>query len=68
MLLLGLGLAATAILGVVFPVPALAVLARRRRMDRIELRQPHPVGLTVDLSVPEVQAWVLDLERHSRLR
>ena len=66
--LLGIGVAATAALGLVFPVPAIAVLPRRRRTDRTELIQPRPIGLSVDPSIPEVQAWVLDLERHSRRR
>jgi hypothetical protein len=67
-MLLGLGLATASVLGVVFPIPALAVLARRRRVDRTELLEPAPVGLTIDLGIPVVQAWVLDLERHSRRR
>jgi hypothetical protein len=63
---LGLGVALSVAVGVVFPVPPMMGFPRRRRMDRTELLQPSPVGLQVDLSVPEVQAWAVDLARASR--
>ena len=66
--LLGLGAVLAVALGVVFPIPPVIALPRRRKLDRIELVQPSPVGLQVDLSVPEVQAWAVDLARHSRPR
>jgi hypothetical protein len=65
---LGLGAALAMAVGVVFPIPPVIALPRRRRMDRTELLQRAPVGLTVDLSVPEVQAWAVDLARSSRRR
>ncbi len=65
---LGLGVAVAVAVGVVFPIPPVMALPRRRRMDRTELLQPSPVGLQVDLSVPEVQAWAVDLALASRRR
>ena len=65
---LWVGAAACAALSIVFPIPPAIVFPRRRRMDRTELIQPSPIGLNVDPSVSEVQAWVLDLSRHSRRR
>jgi len=57
---LSVGVALTVVLGVVFPIPPVMMLARRRRTDRTELLQPAPVGERIDLSIPEVPARMLD--------
>ena len=57
---LSVGVALTVVLGVVFPIPPVMILTRRRRTDRTELVQPAPVGDTIDLSIPKVPARMLD--------
>ena len=57
---LSVGVVLTVVLGVVFPIPPVMMLARRRRTDRTELLQPAPVGARIDLSIPEVPARMLD--------
>jgi hypothetical protein len=57
---LGAGVALTVALGVVFPIPPVMILTRRRKTDRTELIQPAPVGDSIDLSIPQVPASMLD--------
>lgn len=56
---LGAGVALTVALGVVFPIPPVMILTRRRRIERTELIQPAPVG-DIDLSIPQIPARMLD--------
>lgn len=51
------------VLGAVFPVPPLMVLARRRRTDPIELVMPAVSGTGLDLKRTEVPAALLDSSR-----
>jgi hypothetical protein len=66
--ILGVGVAVTVALGVVFPIPPVMILARRRRTDRTELIQPAPAGESIDLSSPLVRAGQLDRSSYSRFR
>jgi hypothetical protein len=65
---LGAGVALTVALGVVFPIPPVMILIRRRRIDRTELIQPAPVGERIDLSIPQVPAGMLDRGGYSRFK
>jgi hypothetical protein len=66
--MLGMGAAVTVALGVVFPIPPVMILARRRRTDRTELIQPAPAGDSIDLSTPRVPAAMLDRSSYSRFK
>jgi hypothetical protein len=57
---LGLAMIFSVVLGAVFPVPPLMVLARRRRTDPIELVLPATAGAGLDLEATEVPAALLD--------
>jgi hypothetical protein len=60
---LGLAMLFSVVLGAVFPVPPLMVLARRRRTDPIELVLPATSGAGLDLRTTEVPAALLDTLR-----
>jgi len=62
-LVLGLAMIFSVVLGAVFPVPPLMVLARRRRTDPIELVMPAVAGTGLDLERTEVPAALLDSSR-----
>jgi hypothetical protein len=57
---LGLAMAFSVVLGAVFPVPPLMVLAKRRRTDPIELVLPASAATGLDLEKTEVPATLLE--------
>lgn len=57
---LGLAMTFSVVLGAVFPVPPLMVLARRRRTDPTELVLPAVAGTGLDLETTRVPAALLD--------
>lgn len=60
---LGLAMIFSVVLGAVFPVPPLMVLARRRRTEPIGLVLPATAGTGLDLETTEVPAALLDTFR-----